>query len=337
MREPLRVAVIGCGAVSKNHGKALAKSELATLVYGIDIDEGKAISFCNQFGGIPLTDYTQIFEKKDIDLVHIVTPHNTHPQIAIDCMEHGIHVFCEKPLAMRAYDAKHMIEVSHSTGSRLGVCFQNRMNPSTQESKQILASNEYGKLVSAMALVTWDRHGDYYSKSPWRGTYEGEGGGCIINQAIHTIDLLNYLTDGVHSVSACDMKLRDTDDYEVEDSAMALFTFKNGSTGVGYFTNCYPLSKVCNVELHLEHAVLTVKQNGLLIETENGNNWHPCESASGEKSEWGLSHGALINEFHSAVITGSPSICDCETGLAAVRIVNAIQHSHGKKMIVDKD
>lgn len=331
----LRVAVIGCGAVSKNHGKALANSALAELVHAVDIDSGKADAFCREYGGTPLVDYHELFIDDVVDVVHIVTPHSTHPQIAIECMEHGLDVFCEKPLAMRVYDAKQMIATSDRTGRRLGVCFQNRLNPSTIEARRIIDSGRYGKVLSGMALVTWDRHGAYYSQSPWRGTYEGEGGGCIINQAIHTLDLLDYLSGGIHALSAMDAKLRDTDDYEVEDTAMVQFQFKNGGEAVGFCTNCYPLSKQCTVELHLESAFLVVKQSGLLIQTSQGEEWHPCETAQGEKSEWGLSHGKLIDSFHRSILDGTPFICDCRTGLAAVKIVNAIQHSHGKRMIID--
>ena len=268
--EKARTAVIGCGAVSKNHGKALSGSSFADLVYAVDIDREKAQAFSERFGGSVLTDYRDLFDK-NIDVAHIVTPHNTHPEIAIDLMRHGINVFCEKPLAITPYDAERMVKVSEETGMRLGVCFQNRMNKATVEAKKLIDDGVYGKIISGMVLVAWDRHGKYYSESPWRGTYEGEGGGCIINQSIHTLDLLDYLTGGVEALSGLDAKLRDTDDYVVDDTAAVLFYLKNGATAVGFCSNCYPGSKICTVELRLEKAVLTVKQSGLTIEEENGN------------------------------------------------------------------
>lgn len=325
-----RVAVIGCGAVSKNHGKALSTGDYAELCYAVDIDKEKAEIFSRTYGGEVLTDYRELFGK-NIDAAHIVTPHYTHPEIAIDLMRHGIHVFCEKPLAIAPYDAKRMIRVSEETGRRLGVCFQNRLNKASVEAKEIIDSGKYGKIVSAMALVAWDRGGKYYSESPWRGTYEKEGGGCIINQAIHTLDLLDYLTGGVESVSAFDGHLRDSDDYEVEDSAMALFKLKNGATAIGFLSNCYPKSKICTVEIHLEKATLSVKQSGLTIEEDGGEViYHKAEVLTGEKSEWGISHSVLIEEFYKAISEDRPFIDDCHTALAAVEIVNAIQHSKGK-------
>ncbi len=332
----LKAAVIGCGAVSRNHGKALMNNEYAELAYAVDVDIEKAKAFSEKFGGEPLEDYRKLPEL-GVDVAHVVTPHNTHPEIAIYLMEHGIDVFSEKPLAINVYDAERMIKVSEKTGRKLGVCFQNRLNQSTIEAKEIIDSGRYGSIVSAMVFVAWDRHGKYYTESPWRGTYWGEGGGCVINQAIHTLDLLDYLSGGVKSLSAFSGKLRDTDDYEVDDSSAILFHLKNGATAIGYCTNCYPKSKICTVEFHLERAVLTVKQSGLTIEEEDGNTiFHAAETLKGEKSEWGISHGVLINEFYKSLIDKTEFVCDCHTGLAAVKIVNAIQHSYGKEIsIVD--
>ena len=330
----LRMAIIGCGAVSRNHGKALKGNEYADLVYAVDIDRTKAEAFSATYGGEALTDYRDLFDR-GLDVVHVVTPHNTHPAIAIGLMRHGINVFCEKPLAILPHDAEEMVRVSEETGMKLAVCFQNRLNTSTVEAKEIIESGKYGKIVSAMVLVAWDRHGKYYTGSPWRGTYWGEGGGTLINQSIHTLDLLDYLTGGVEALAAYDAKLRDTDDYEVEDSAMILFRLKNGGQAVGYCTNCYPMSKICTVELHLEHATLIVKQSGLTVEEEDGNViFHGAETLKGEKSEWGVSHALLINSFYRHLIYGEPFVADCHTGLAAVRIVSAAQHSKGRFITV---
>lgn len=326
----LRVAVVGCGAVAKNHGKALSQSKLAELCYAVDIKRENAEAFSKVYGGEVLTDYRELYGK-DVDVVHVVTPHNTHPEIVIDLLEHGLDVFSEKPLAITPFDACRMIRKSEETGKRLGVCFQNRLNKASVEAKEIIDSGVYGKVVSAMALVAWHRDGAYYSDSPWRGKYNGEGGGCIINQSIHTIDLLDYLTGGVESVTAFDGHLRDSDSYEVEDSAMAYFKLKSGATAVGFFTNCYEKSKICTVELHLEKAKLTVRQDGLEIKEECGKyEFHPAETITGYKSEWGISHGIMIETFYQSLLNGTPFIGDCRTALPAVEIVNAIQHSNGR-------
>ncbi len=331
-----KTAVIGCGAVSRNHGKALMNNPWTTLEYCVDIVPERAEAFSRTYGGKPLTHYRDLYGK-DIDVVHVITPHNTHPQIVMDLLDHGFNVFCEKPLAITVNEAKQMIRKSEETGLRLGVCFQNRLNRATVEAKEILESGKYGKILSGMALVTWYRNGKYYSESPWRGRYDGEGGGCIINQSIHTLDLVDYLTGGVESLSGFDAHLRDTSDYEVEDTAMALMKLKCGAEVVAFCTNCYLGSKVCDVELRLEKAVMTIRQSGLTIIEADGNTiYHPAEVLTGEKSEWGVSHGLLINEFYRSLSENTPFIADCHTGLAAVSIVNAIQHSKGRTIKIER-
>ncbi len=332
----LKTAVIGCGAVSRNHGKALVNNEYTKLEYAVDIVKERADAFSRTYGGVPLTDYRELYGK-DIDVVHVITPHNTHPRIVRDMLEHGFNVFCEKPLAITVSEAKEMIRLSEETGKKLGVCFQNRLNKATVEARAVIESGKYGKIKSGMALVTWYRNGEYYSASPWRGRYDGEGGGCIINQSIHTLDLVDYLTGGVESLTGFDARLRDTTDYEVEDTAMALMKLRSGAEVVAFCTNCYLGSKVCDVELRLEKAVMTVRQSGLTIVEEDGNTiFHPAEVLTGEKSEWGVSHGLLINEFYRSLINGTPFIADCHTALAAVSIVNAIQHSKGKTIKIER-
>ncbi len=335
--KPYRTAVIGCGAVSKNHGKALVNSPYAEVAYAVDIDRRKAQLFSETYGGKVLEDYRQLFEVDDVDVVHIVTPHHTHPQIAIDCLQHGLDVFCEKPLAILPTDARRMIQVAKEQGRRLGVCFQNRLNQASVEAKELIDSKVYGDIVSAMVLVTWDRNGAYYSESPWRGTYKNEGGGTLINQSIHTLDLLDYLCGGVTELAGVDAKLRESDAYEVEDSGMFYAKLAGGGVAVGYCTNCYPKSKQCTVEIHLTYATLTVKQSGLIIEKSDGTlEVHKAEVATGEKSEWGLSHGLLIKEFYHSLQENTPFICDAQTGLAAIEMVQAIQHSKGRMLKIQR-
>ncbi len=148
-----RTAVIGCGAVSKNHGKALINNPDTEILFAVDSDCSKAEAFSKIYGGETLTDYRDLFSRTDLDSVHIVTPHYLHPEIAIDCMEHGLHVFCEKPLAIYPYDVKRMIGASKKTGKRLGVCFQNRLNPATIEAKELIESGIYGRIVSPLCLT----------------------------------------------------------------------------------------------------------------------------------------------------------------------------------------
>ena len=330
----IRTALIGCGSISKVHLDALSHMDNVELVSVADVKENRAKARAEQYGCAYTTDWTEYVSRDDIDVVHICTPHYLHAPMAIALLDSGKRVLTEKPMASEVADAEEMIR--HSDG-RLAVVFQNRYNEASQFIRQSIADGRYGKLLSMRAAVNWHRTPEYYTESGWRGFYKTEGGGVLINQAIHTLDLVDYLTGGVESLSGFDGKLRDTDAYEVEDSAMALMKLKSGGEIVAFCSNCYLGSKVCDVELRLEKAVMTVRQSGLTIIEEDGNTiFHPAEVLTGEKSEWGVSHGVLINEFYKSLKDGVPFIADCHTGLAAVSIVNAIQHSKGRSIKIER-
>ena len=231
-----------------------------------------------------------------------------------------------------------MIAAAEKCGHKLGVCFQNRLNDASVAAKKILDAGQYGRILSSAALVRWDRHGDYYAKSPWRGRYATEGGGCIINQSIHTIDLLQYLCGRVSSLSAIDCHLRPSFEYEVEDSVMANFTFDSGATATGYFTNCATGFKTAEVEIVCERARIKVEQKGLSIDADTGEHqFIPSEVATGEKSEWGLSHGRMIEAFYDSVINGTKEPVTAQEALEAVKIIAAIQYAKGHSVVLEKD
>ncbi len=330
----LGIAIIGCGAISKNHGEAIKNSKV-DLLYSVDLVNEKAEMFSKKYGGTPLTDYHEALRDPRVDVVHICTPHYNHAMIALDAMEFGKHVFCEKPIAINPEDAYKMTEKAEKNQCYLGVCFQNRLNNTAIAAKKVIDSKQYGPILSAMGRVAWDRHGSYYVDSSWRGQYETEGGGCIINQAIHTIDLLDYLCGGIEGVSAIAKRLRDTDDYEVDDSCMANFKLKNGNTAVGYFTNCYARGKIIEIEIVFENAKLILEQHRLRIITKDGTEIMNDKKAKGEKSEWGLSHGKLIQEFYHCIIEDRPFFIDGRSAIRSLLIVDAIKKSNGLPISID--
>lgn len=327
----LGIAVVGCGGIAQNHGNSITQNPDAKLLYCVDNKPEKAKAYAEKFGCTPLTDYTELFDKPEVDVVHLCTPHFLHAPMAIALLNHGKHVFTEKPMAITVEDAQKMIEAADQNNRYLGVCFQNRLNNSSQLVKEILESNRYGKLLGIKGLVTWDRHGAYYTNSDWRGFYATEGGGSIINQAIHTIDLISYLGGGVTEVCAFAAKFRTTSDYEVDDSCMANFTLKNGQTAVYYSTNCYASNKPASVEIVCEKATLFLDQTCLRIEHEDGTVEETAfETVHGEKAYWGISHVKIIEEFYRCILENRPFFCDGREGIKAIKLINAIKASNGK-------
>ena len=182
-----KTAVIGCGMISKNHFKALKNVQNAECIVACDCKAERARAAAETYG-IPAieTDYHKVLENPEVDVVHICLPHYLHAQVAMEAMEHGKHVLCEKPMALSPEDAQKMIEVRDRTGTVLGICFQNRYNDASKYMRALVDSGKMGKVLGARGAVFWNRNPEYYTGSDWRGTLDKEGGSALENQAIHT-------------------------------------------------------------------------------------------------------------------------------------------------------
>lgn len=186
----LNSAIIGCGSIHTVHAEALVSSAHANLYAVCDIDEARASNSAEKYNCRAFSDYHEMLNDSNIDVVHICTPHYLHAPMAIAAMKSGKHVLCEKPIATSTGDAEEMIRVSRETGKKLGICFQNRYNTTSQKIKDTLVSGKAGKILGAKAFVTWHRDKSYYDSGEWRGTWEKEGGGVLImgdgdNYSIH--------------------------------------------------------------------------------------------------------------------------------------------------------
>lgn len=208
-----KFAIIGCGRISKKHVEAIVNnSENAILVAVCDIIQQKAClikdSYMNRMESKKIKDpkiytsYTHMIDNERIDIVTIATESGKHAEIAIRCMERRINVIVEKPMAMNVYDAEKMIKCAKKNSVKLCVSHQNRFNPSVQKLKQAIDENRFGKLYAGSARILWNRDENYYKQATWRGTKEQDGG-CLMNQCIHNIDLLQWMLGGkVESVHA---------------------------------------------------------------------------------------------------------------------------------------
>ena len=197
--EKMGAAVIGCGAISGVHADALRESQYAELLCVVDIKEDRAKKAADRYSCQWETDYRKVLDNKDIHVIHVCTPHYLHADMAIEGLKAGKHVLVEKPVAINVEQAKKMLEASKKYKSFLGVCFQNRYNPTSVVAKQILDSGELGKVLGIKGLVTWYRDEEYYSSSGWRGSFDTEGGGVLINQSIHTLDLMQWFGGDIES------------------------------------------------------------------------------------------------------------------------------------------
>lgn len=296
-----RAAVIGCGVISKNHISALLANPDTELVCVCDIDPDRAHAAAEKAGCRAYTDYAEMIEKEELDAVHVCLPHYLHSKAAIYAMEHGLWALTEKPMDAFLPAAKEMARVSEKTGMRLGVIFQNRYNPGSVFARELIQSGRAGRVLSLNGTVCWHRDEAYYGQR-WRADYETAGGGVLINQAIHTLDLIRWLSGSEVSFVRASAFHHGETTATVEDTAEGVIKFTSGATGLFWFTindsvdrNVTVSVKCenCDIELVRDAARATFRDGTVL---ESGSDNRPSVSA---KSCYGNSHDIQIAEFYS--------------------------------------
>lgn len=303
----LRVGVIGCGRISVMHFVSIASIDEVELVACCDIKEDRAQSAAREYDIKPYTSYEEMLECEHLDAVHLCLPHYLHSKVAIAAFEHGVHVLTEKPMDIDYESALRAVQRAKELGLTFGVIFQCRYNNSAKLVKDAVASGRLGRVISARSTLTWTRPDDYYSKSDWKGTWDKEGGGVVIDQAIHSIDLTRWVIDSeVESVS-CSMANRGHKAVDVEDSAEGLITFKNGVRYGFYCMNNYGCDEPIEIRLYCERGKAVFGYDDALITYNDGTveTAHQDEDRltyKGGKDYWGIHHVKQIRQFYNALL-----------------------------------
>lgn len=334
----LGAAIIGCGSIHGVHADAIEASELGRLICVVDIVEERARASAAKYGCRWYVDYLEAISDDEVDVVHICTPHYLHASMAIEAVRAGKHVLVEKPVAISISQAQEMAQESKKHGRYIGVCFQNRFNLEAQKAKEIIDSGKIGAVKGIKGVVTWFRTKEYYAQSGWRGRFATEGGGVLINQAIHTLDLMQWLGGGVKAVRGNVSTYLLGDVIEVEDTANAILFFKNGARGIFYATNCYTTNSPVEIEIDCEKGRLRIYDGTLIMEQDNS-----CRCIVNEKvrdtpykSYWGKSHAVLINEFYQAVLSGNPAlIISVEEAMESLKIIDGIYKSSSTGNVIN--
>jgi len=317
-----KAAIIGCGDVSIVHFEALAGMGDAELVAVCDTDPGRRAA-AQEANGVPgFEDYRDMLKAVAPDVVHVTTPHHEHAAIAIECLRRGVHVVLEKPLAHTLAEGERLLAAVAESTAKIGLCFQNRYNAPVQEMRRLLDSGELGKVLGASATVMWHRQPDYYLSRPWRGSWGEGGGGLMMNQAIHTVDLLQWLVGDVVALvgSASTHVLADA--IEVEDTAEFAALHSNGARSVFYATLANTLNAPVTLDISTEKATLSLRGD-LTVAYEDGRSEVVRERASGSggRSYWGVSHALLIADFYAGLAQPGPFWIDAAEGAKSLRIV----------------
>lgn len=334
----MKYGLIGCGRISTNHVNAAVNNNLE-LICACDIvpEHIEQVLANHGLDKSPFikryVDYKKMIDENDLELVGIATESGSHAEIALYCIDHGIHVIIEKPMALSIADADEIILLSRTKGVKVAVCHQNRFNVAIQETRKALEAGRFGKLSHASVNVRWNRNEDYYSQAPWRGTW-AQDGGALMNQCIHGIDLLRWMMgDGAEEIYGATR--RQFHSYlEVEDIGMAVIKFKNGTIAtVEGTTNVYPTNLEETLYIFGEKG--TVKIGGK--STNNIDVWNFADESEEDQAMKGLQeqtsnvygngHISLYADMTDAIRNDREPYIDAQAGKNALEVVLAIYKS----------
>ncbi|MGG5752780.1 Gfo/Idh/MocA family protein [Zafaria sp. Z1313] len=339
----LRVGIAGCGKISRNHLQAFAELDSVEVVGVCDIDLGRAESTAAEWGVPAAVGSLDELLGLGLDVVSVCTPHPAHEEAVLAAAAAGTHVLCEKPVAVDLASAERMVRACDAAGVRLGVLFQRRFWPASQRVRAAIDDGTLGTPVLGHASVLLHRDPEYYSTDAWRGTWATDGGGVLMTQAVHYIDLLQWYLGDVAEVHGAVNTFKHGADIEVEDSASAVITFTSGalatlsastaaspalgaqvritgSTGATVELTEFPEGSAGRVTLHAADGVV------------GSSPAHPA----GAEPNAGLSaihaglapyHAAQIREFVDAVSRGDDPAVTGRDAVSALRILLAVYES----------
>lgn len=322
----LKVAIIGLGTVSPIHRKAIEMSENAELVAVCDIDITKKEGYDIPF----YTSVEEMLENEELDCVHICLPHDLHVPITKICCEYKVNVFTEKPVALNHEQATQLFDLEKKHSVKIGVCLQNRYNNTIVELKKLIETGEYGDFLGSKGIVTWCRTMDYYKASPWRGKKVNSGGGVMINQSIHTLDLLSYVIGDFKSVESkvSNFSLKNTD---IEDFVMCQLKYKSCATAMFFATVSYVNNSSVELEFVFENTIFSIIDSKL-YKINDGEKELICEDQKleGTKHYYGASHCDAINKFHLAIINDNNDYINVKEAAKSIKTIDHIFASNNE-------
>lgn len=306
--EKLKVAVIGCGSISVMHLDSIVSLEECELVAVCDIKPERVQTVAQKYGVKAYTDYKKMFSDEKLDAVHICLPHYLHIPVACDAFKAGINVLSEKPMSIKYEDAVQAVELAEECGVKYGVIFQCRYNTPSRLIKQRILDGSLGAVKCGRTTLTWYRPDNYYDSSDWKGTWDKEGGGVIIDQAIHSLDLANWMIGSEPVEIQSSLHNRNHKNMIVEDSAEGLIKYKNGALLSFYAMNNYYVDEPIEIRLLCENGNAIFSYDRAVITYADGrvetvdNQIDDVLTQSGGKEYWGFKHNVQIKQFYKSVL-----------------------------------
>lgn len=325
-----KAGVIGCGRILSVYQAAFEHMrDTVEVVYAVDKEINRAEKFASACSLCGYSDRIEDLLRQPLDVVHVLTPHHLHKEHTIACLNAGFHVLTEKPIAIRTEDADEMIEAAKANEKQLGVIFQNRYIEGIREVKQLIEEGAFGRLTGAFSTLNWWRPPSYY-ECDWKGLWDKEGGGVVIDQAIHSLDLVRYLMGCEVSKVKAHIDRRILTNIEVEDVADAAITFENGAVYSFFACNYYTSNSPIRVEISGEKGTALLTQNEVLIKL-NGQEPRIVYPAEGPdvrgEAYWGNYHEIQIKDFYRCLIQGEPVPTAPEDAKKTLKLVLDIYRS----------
>lgn len=327
----LGFGIVGCGVAAQWHQAALAKIPDARLVGVCDEERERAETF-GRAAGVPWTsDFEEFLRFPELDVVCVCTPSGTHYPLARRALESGAHVVVEKPLALTVADANHLITLAEKQGRIISTISQLRFSDAAQRAKVLLDGGSLGRILMADLYMKFYRSPAYYRTGGWRGTWQFDGGGALMNQGIHGVDLLLWLVGSVTQVVGRTYTL--FHEIEVEDVAYGLLEFANGAVGVLQATTCCNPGMPRRIEIHGEGGTLILEDERLVVRDPEGQESVVVagEEATGVASDptalAAEGHLRQLTDVVSAIQRGEQPLVDGRQGRNAVALITGLYRS----------
>jgi UDP-N-acetyl-2-amino-2-deoxyglucuronate dehydrogenase len=367
-----RVGIIGCGAIFIMHAYPLHRLEQTEIKAVCDIKPNALQAALQLFSCDGYQDYHEMLERKDIDVIHVLTPHYLHAPMVIDAANAGKHVLTEKPMAISMDQARAMVEAGRRNNVTIGVISQNRYNAASVAIKNALTDGSLGKIIGQRIILSWTKPAEYYLRSDWHGTWDKEGGSLMIDQAIHVMDLARwFIGDEIQSVQAT-IANRNHPEIETEDTAEGLITYGNGVKSVFFATNNFSYNAPVVVETQCENGTALMEFDRAVITYKNGQELtvvnDPNETLNEEdykgffneesskvamrtlkewgvimlpvtwkapKAYWGVTHIKQIENFYDSLAAGVQPDITADVAIKSTELILAIYLSSKEKRTIE--
>ena len=327
-----KVCIVGCGVISANHLTALTAMDNIEIVALCDKDIRKAEIRMQEFSlSCPIYDnYEAMIDEICPDSLYILTPHYLHAEMAIYALGKDINVFLEKPICIKEDDIVKIKNAERASRGKVCVCFQTRYNPTVIEAMKIV--NADGGATYGYGTLVWNRSDDYYKSGDWRGKWATEGGGLLINQAIHTIDLLCIFIGKPNFVQALCNKMRASNVIEVEDTCSAIIDFENGRRANLLATTNASGHDTTTLHIETKNHTLDIRDSylyldGEMIETVQAGHYVG-------KRCYGNGHFVIIEKFYNALDNNTDVPVSISSAESAMRVIFTAYKSNGSKLSI---